>query len=301
MALSIGGNINFPGNIVIGDKGLGNIADGGTVTTITDNGFTYQLHTFTANGTFTLNYPSQLEYFIVGPGGYGGNRAGAFNGAGGGGGGGMIVTGTLQSMQGNITITLNAANATLGGDSSSTMAGAILPGGSTITVNAGGHGGQNSSGSSGSGGGGGGGAGGSNFDPSTFLGGAGVYGYDGGHGADKSGTTVMLGGGGGGGGDVVTTNPNPQRYGSPGVNNTGGAGGNGYVSTFSGTSTYYSGAGGGGSGTSTGGAGGAGGSGGGGRGGSFSVAAANATPNTGGGGGGGGSGATGIAMIRYRI
>ena len=45
---------------------------GGTLTTYTSGGINYRVHTFTANGTFTVNFPTTFDYLIVGGGGGGG-------------------------------------------------------------------------------------------------------------------------------------------------------------------------------------------------------------------------------------
>lgn len=69
-------------------------ATGGTISTAADNS-NYKIHTFTANGTFTVTTgASELEILLVGGGGTGGTiyAAASYDLAGGGGGGGGGVT-----------------------------------------------------------------------------------------------------------------------------------------------------------------------------------------------------------------
>jgi hypothetical protein len=81
-------------------------ASGGTITTYTSGGTTYRVHTFTTNGTFTVNSlgdsSGNIDVLLVGGGGKGGDTAGnnasvREYGAGGGGAGGAIFTSTTVS------------------------------------------------------------------------------------------------------------------------------------------------------------------------------------------------------------
>ena len=265
-------------------------ATGGTITSYTDGGITYDVHTFTSSGTFNVTGGGSVDYLIVGGGGGGGG------GTGGGGGAGGFVTGT-------ITVTDSTAY--------------------TITVGAGGAGGRaNTSPYRGTNGKNsvfagvtavGGGGGGSNYpNPAGFTeptvggsggGGSGGVGRLGASGTslqgNAGGNVLSWGGpfapGGGGGAGAAGTNGNGQGAGA--------AGGAGLSSSISGIAKFY--AGGGGSGNFNG-NGGLGGLGGGGNGGNPSSPASGAA-NTGGGGGGqrqnqdgaAGSGGSGIVIIRF--
>ncbi|MDP1820856.1 MAG: hypothetical protein Q8K58_13335, partial [Acidimicrobiales bacterium] len=81
-------------------------ATGGTITTIKDsNGIFYNVHTFTASGTFTPPQTVPATYLVVAGGGGGGpvsNR----RMAGGGGGGGNVVTGSADLLGSAHTITV---------------------------------------------------------------------------------------------------------------------------------------------------------------------------------------------------
>jgi hypothetical protein len=66
----------------------GLIATGGTITDITDAGFSYRVHTFTGSSNFEVTTGSGVvEYLIVAGGGGGGAGAGSYYGGGGGAGG----------------------------------------------------------------------------------------------------------------------------------------------------------------------------------------------------------------------
>ena len=278
MALVIeGGGINFGGNIVIGDRGLGNIADGGTVTTITDGGKNYTLHTFTANGTFTLNYPYDIQYLVIGPGGTGGDGVILTSPTrvfgGGGGGGGQVVIGNVGIDRGNYSIVV-----------SSGIASAITE--LSVTAQPGGAGGtQGVNSSNGYAGASGGGAAGRGTGAAT-LGGSALYGgFAGGNGVSNSNN-----GGGGGGWTSAGQVPIGTWYGGTGI-----------TSTFSGSTQFYAGGGGAGFGGFS--------QGGGGNGARSGTPAENGQNYGGGGGGGygtpallipGGTGGQGVVMIRYR-
>ena len=252
-------------------------ATGGTITY--SGGYT--IHTFTTNDTFVPNGTGEVEFLIVGGGGGGGETIG-----GGGGGGGVVKSLSKVTAQ-NYSVTIGTGGA--GGSGSGYPAG--IKGGDSsfngiVAIGGGGGGGYDVSavGTGGSAGGNGAsGSDGGNYKPNQ--------GNDGG--AHLSGN---WGGGGGGGGEA----------GSNAASSKAGDGGDGYLSSISGTPTYYGGGGGGGVRNTAGGTIGYGGLGGGGNGG-ITTAGADGTPNTGGGGGGGGfvsdlaggSGGSGIVIIRY--
>ena len=263
---------------------------GGTVVT---NVNTY--HVFTSSSSFTVTYPGNFNYLIVGGGGGGGDRHG------GGGGAGGVLSGVFFSDLNTYSITVGAggiaANAEFtdagavgcnslprgtglkGGNSS------IIGGSQSITANGGGGGGSadgNPTGTFGSGGGGGG--------NSSRPGVAGTAGQ-----GNSGGAGGTIGGGGGGGAGTAGSNVTAS---------TGGNGTNlftthllavGYGTRFAvpvspntviSNSQAYIAGGGGGSASADPGPGGSGGVGGGGRGDWNNVFITAGTPNTGGGGGG---------------
>jgi hypothetical protein len=263
---------------------------GGTVVT---NVNTY--HVFTSSSSFTVTYPGNFNYLVVGGGGGGGDRHG------GGGGAGGVLSGVFFSDLNTYSITVGAggiaANAEFtdagavgcnslprgtglkGGNSS------IIGGSQSITANGGGGGGSadgNPTGTFGSGGGGGG--------NSSRPGVAGTAGQ-----GNSGGAGGTIGGGGGGGAGTVGSNVTAS---------TGGNGTNlftshllavGYGTRFAvpvspntviSNSQAYIAAGGGGAASADPGPGGSGGVGGGGRGDWNNVFITAGTPNTGGGGGG---------------
>jgi hypothetical protein len=79
-------------------------ASGGTVT----YSGSYTIHTFTANGTFTVNNVSKsMESLVVGGGGSGGTSGpGSYNSGGGGGGGGGVSSSTNTVSPGNHAISI---------------------------------------------------------------------------------------------------------------------------------------------------------------------------------------------------
>ncbi len=261
------------------------MASGGTVTDA--NG--YRIHTFTTTGSnsLTFNEGGTVEMLIVAGGGGGAGVAAAGGGRGGGGAGGVIST--------SLVVTTGAKVLYVGaGGNGGTAANSNGVNGANSffdTITATGGGGGGASGNTGRPGGSGGGG------PNGSTGGTGIagQGYKGG----DSGSS-MGGGGGGGGASCVGSNAV--------VTNLGGKGGDGIVSSISGTAIYYGGGGGGGAYQNAPIA--SGGNGGGGNGGSDSNAAGNATANTGGGGGGsgsktggtahaGGDGGAGIVIVKY--
>ena len=197
------------------------VATGGTISDITVSGVAYKLHTFTANGTFTVTAGGTVDYYLVG-GGYGPGADSTGGGAGG------TSTGSIDVATTGFTVTIGgggAINGNNGGDTtiafSSTKTG---PKSNTFTSGNGyaaGSGYSSTFSNSLAGGGGGAGAvggnatsnvqpgnGGAGVDISTWLG-------------ESAGTTYK---GGGGGGmayrNIDWGNPEPN-------NSSGGAGGGG--------------------------------------------------------------------------
>jgi len=263
-------------------------ATGGTITEV--NG--YRIHTFTSNGTFTIDVATNVEVLVVAGGGGGGSNHG-----GGGGAGGLVYHSEYPVFAGAKTVTIGAGGT--GGNHSNGTNGtnSVFD---TITAIGGGTGGNYINTYPGQAGGCGGGGG--SRDATSNVGGAGNQGDSGGgtgygnNGGNAIQSDDWPAGGGGGTGAV----------GSDAVDNSGGAGGIGRQYSISGTATYYAGGGGGCGENAIAGSGGSGGSGGGGKGGATSgVAGIGGTVNTGGGGGGardaaaGGNGGTGIVIIRY--
>ena len=270
-------------------------ASGGTITTYTTGGATYNVHTFTSSSQFTVTSGSgTIDTLIVGGGGSGGRTA-AY-GMGGGGGGGQVRYETA------VTAATSVVTIGTGGPGSTATP---ASGGATSAFGyssaGGGAGGANASGNSGlsvTGGSGGGGGG-----SYTTAGSGGTGTYSGGNARLSN----EAGGGGGGAGGAGQTAP------SSGQGGTGGLG-YGITDTFQSGTQYYAGGGGGGSGA--GGSVAAGGSGVGGAGAYSATGAATtggtATANTGSGGGGGyanavstaqnrgGPGSAGVVRVRYR-
>jgi hypothetical protein len=278
-----------------------NAATGGTVTDIAG----WRVHTFTADGVFTLTAGNDdIEYLIVAGGGAGGSKLGPDSyAAGGGGGAGGVRTGTLRLALGIYNVVVGpggvgakSAPGAKGTDSSFALVIAKGGGGGGCTPDGNVNG--NRAGTTGGSGGGGGSQGGFVGFGSVSAGGLGTPGggHDGG-----MGTNDMRGGGGGGAtadGELGST--------GAGATPTSGFGGKGLLSDIDGTAKYYGG-GGGGAGRIGNNGPGQGGKGGGGKGGSYAGANPdNGTANTGGGGGGGasnqvaGSGGKGIVILRYR-
>jgi hypothetical protein len=268
-------------------------ANGGTVTTLTQNGVNYRVHTFTSSGTLSVTQSGSVEVLVVAGGGGGGN-----NHAGGGGAGGLIFDNSYYVINNqSIAVTIGAGGTSPVLNTSPVTNGNNSVFGTLTAIGGGGGGSRNDSNnnSPGNNGGSGGGGGGSqdiytgNHVPGNGTSG---QGNNGGYGIN------ILGGGGGGASAVGTVGA---------YNSTGGNGGNGIQFNLNGTSTYYAGGGGGGYNPLYGG--GNGGLGGGGNGGiqQFDQGTPG-TANTGGGGGGGGAGGTqgsiggsGIVIVRYPI
>ena len=255
---------------------------GGTVTTITLSGITYNVHTFTTTGatTFTNSSSLNIEYLVIAGGGGGGV------GRGGGGGGGGFIEGAMILSPGTYTITVGQGGTATTNDQQGGLGGNSSLGALVTTVGGGGGGGWTTN--TGRNGGSGGGASSGGNASGVRLGGTATAG------TGQNGSAnfdVQYGGGGGG----------AASYAFAAVSKNGG---NGCQSQMNGTLRYYAGGGGAGSagGTNT-----SGGLGGGGAGSiSSGVAATAGTVNTGGGGGGGegfagpsGAGGSGIVIIRY--
>jgi hypothetical protein len=240
----------------------------------------YKIHTFLSSGNFIVTYDGDytIEYLIVAGGGGSGEAVVLYSASGGGGAGG-VVSGNFSNLDlGTYPITIGNGGAINSNGGNSTFNSLIAYGGGRGSSNyypTGHNGGCGGGGHAGRYGG-------------AFPGGSGSQGFDGGNGAVL--TYASSGGGGG--------------MGAPGGNGdwTAANGGNGIISSITGSSVYYGGGGAGSrEGTSTFGTGGLGGGGG--------ASNKNGTPNTGGGGAGGfttnistqgGTGGSGIVIIRYR-
>jgi hypothetical protein len=270
---------------------FGAFAQGGTESTVTQNGVTYRVHTFLSSANLTITESGSVEVLVVAGGASGGGST-----AGGGGAGGLIYDNSYYVNAGQtITVTVGAGGAgvlqqNVGNDGSNSVFGDI--------TSTGGGGGGMTNGSSGAigrnGGSGGGGSwySGLNFrTPGSGIAGQGYNGGDGGTGDQNSYPSGGGGGAGGKGGDATNTKS--------------GNGGIGQPYGLTGSTVYYAGGGGGGSISN----GGNGGLGGGAAGTSNGGAGGTATANTGGGGGGGwfygggsgGAGGSGLIIVRYPI
>ena len=284
---SAGAAIFFSG----GGTGYGSFS-GGSSTTVSVNGLSYTLLTFTSSGTLTCVKAGFVDYLMVG-GGCGCAFKTSTTGIGGGGGAGQVTTGSIY-LAANSTITIGAGSAF-----SNFTAGRRTAGDTTATVGSGYQtiyalGAVNES-SAGSGAG-------DLFQVCTTSGAVAgatntnginnaLYGYRGGNG-----NTADSGGGGGGFGGAGATGVGAT---------TGGIGGAGYdVSVFIGGSALYKSTGGGGGGTVAGGAGGN--SSANSNAGSTNTTPGSASANSGSGGGAGagtvttGNGGSGIAYFRFR-
>lgn len=272
-------------------QSFGALAQGGAETTITQDGISYKVHTFTSSGSLTIVKGGSVEVLVVAGGGSGGGST-----AGGGGAGGLIYDNSYYVNDGQtITATIGAGGngvgvTTVGNDGNNSVFG-------DITATGGGGGGMTTGGSGAIGRNGGSGGGGSWYSGFNFrTPGSGIagQGYDGGDGGTGDRDSYPSGGGGGAGGK-----------GGDATNTKSGNGGIGQPYGLTGTTVYYAGGGGGGSSNN----GGNGGLGGGAAGTSNGNAGATATANTGGGGGGGwyyccgsgGAGGSGLIIVRYPI
>jgi hypothetical protein len=216
-------------------------ATGGTIVgTYTLGGKNYKYHQFNAGGTFTVTNGGVLEYFIAAGGGGSSNASGC-----GGPGGGGLLTATTTVAAGSYTVVVGAGGAF-------STSGAIFVrggnGGTSSVFGISAVGGAGSSGQTGSTGGSGSGGGGNSDLGSTtnanYGGGGGTAGQGNGGGTGfyryitsgpNENNTYNLGGGGGGraaaGGSATVT--------ADGFSPTGGAGGDGLLSSISGTDIYY--------------------------------------------------------------
>ena len=250
-------------------------ATGGTVTTVGE----YTIHTFTSTGTFTVidSTLTEVEVLVVGGGGSGGGP-GNTPASGGGGGGGVLTASRSIDVQSYIVTVGDGAG----------------------TYDDGGY---------------------SAFDDMVVFGGKGIVsGYDGGASGyctlgswlcngvdygDASGNLEAQRAGGVGSSEYCGGGAGAGGVGQDESSPNGGKGGDGILSSISGTATYYGGGGGGGSSYSSGGSGGLGGGGNGADG--PAVWPKSGEPNTGGGGGGNGGsssffaeGGSGIVIVRYK-
>lgn len=264
-------------------------ATGGTITI---DGL-YTVHTFLANGDFTVTIGSRdVERLIVAGGGAGGGAAAAGTGGAGGGGAGGVKAIAARSIGVGTFPAVVGAGGTGGTDAGADGANSSFDG-DTATGGGGGGGATTSDGRTGGSGGGG------ATDAAQGVGGAGTggQGFAGGDGV----LTFADGCGGGGGGAGQA-----GGIGGDGSPPSEGNGGNGVQSSISGTATYYGGGGGAGSTNDINGDNG-GGLGGGGPGKNGGGNGSPGTANTGGGGGGagedatrsGGNGGSGIVIVRY--
>jgi len=284
-------------------------ATGGTITTVTEAGTTYRVHSFTAVGSSNFVVQStgswnEFNCLVVAGGGGGGGWGG-----GGGAGGLRFFTQSLSIVE-TYPIVVGAGGAR--GTSAYTGGGAGGVSSAFGITSSGGGGGGWYNGNAGSSGGSGGGGGLRELNQGTGgAGGSGIAGQgnSGGRGGRNATGNWTNGWGGGGGGAGGSGSQGDFAVGNGGV-------GQNFSSTFGtslGDSGWFAGGGGGHAGVGSPlSVGGQGGGGGGGRGSSEAnrAPAQNGAPNTGGGGGGAwggtaetqiGAGGTGIVVIRYPI
>jgi hypothetical protein len=282
------------------------LASGGIQTTLTQNGVTYRVHTFTTSGTLSVLKGGDVEVLMVAGGGGGGSAADSFWETGGGGGAGGLIHSTGFRVEDNTNYTVTIGGGGAGGLNQTNTTPSNRSGNgsnttfSTLTAIGGGGGGGAYYGANT--GGSGGGADSYLIQPGAS--GTQFQGYAGGSGNGQSSSLLGAAGGGGGAGGAGQNGQSGSPY-------KGGDGGIGRPFTFSGnTEVYYAGGGGGKTAILGSGPGGAGGLGGGGNGGAAGgvVLGDSGVANTGGGGGGGlststptGSGGSGLVMIRYII
>lgn len=212
------------------------IATGGTTTNINQGGVSYRVHTFTSNGTFTVNTAGEVEYLIVGGGGSGGVDSG------GGGGAGGVLTGTKFVETGSYSIEVGTGGPQSNGNPGPGSPPNWGPGddgtpssalGLTALGGSGGYGWSATSNPPGNpnyvgASGGGQSSGGATPNPNGIGYGTAGQGHDGG----SSPNGQWSGGGGGAGGPGFIGNPN-----------IGGTGGTGIVLPISGSIEYYAGGG----------------------------------------------------------
>ena len=289
---------------------IGANSTGGTITTAGG----YRIHTFTTVGTstFTADNAGQVEVFLIGGGGSGGDTY-----AGGGGAGGAVYATSFSVAAGSSSVVVGAGGTSvdgtgaakngINGENSSAFGLIGLGGGKGLTQ-------ITQAATLGDGGCGGGACGngtpGEGSDSALKFGvstqasfsGATSYGFPGCRGTDSNVWYAAGGGGGIGGAGVV------------GTGGSAGSGGPGVAFSISGSSVTYGGGGGGGKYDGTSGSAGSGGSGIGGAGGYGAAAGGTAAANTGSGGGGtggigngtfgsgvSGPGGSGIVIVRYPL
>jgi hypothetical protein len=274
MGLTIGkSGYNVTENFTIINNFPYGVGSGGTSSTITVDGLSYTMLTFTGSGTFTVTTAGMFDCMIMGGGAAG---SGAINGNGGGGGG----AGALVISQENY-FAVGTYPVAVGGGGSISYVGKYASG-RPLGPSQGGSGNTNAS--------------------SPIVGG-----FSGGSGIGVGPNGGANGGGGGGGMGAIGTNANTNKgYGTMTNGGNGGAGVDWSLWRGQTAGTTYYGAGGGGSGGYAG-SGGSGGTGGGGTGGGYySDVATAGTANTGSGGGGGTEGASaraggsGLVLIRFK-
>ena len=287
-------------------------ATGGTITTYTVGGITYNVHTFTSSGTLHVTAGGTVRYLVVGGGGGGGGgtSTNVYGAGGGGGAGGFLGGGPTDTM----SVSAIDYTVTVGGGGSAGATGTAGSNGQNSvfgsnTAVGGGGGAGAASGTSGTAAAtGGSGGGGSQQVHNTGGSGTGGQGNSGGNSSSSS-PGYAAGGGGGAGAVGVNGGANSGNY--------GGNGGAGLSSNITGATTWYAGGGGGatynnangqsGSGWLYSGLGGLGGGGKGGVNAAGYTLAGSGTANTGGGGGGGsransaGAGGSGVVIIAYAL
>ncbi|MFA5780361.1 MAG: glycine-rich domain-containing protein [Elusimicrobiota bacterium] len=250
-------------------------ATGGTITEVGG----YRIHTFTSDGTFTINVATNVEVLVVAGGGGAGGSSNGQGGGGGGGAGGYQYNASFAVIAQAYTVTVGGGGAGGAADSRGTSGSNSIFSSLTATGGGGGGDGANAGTTVGLNGGSGGGAGYKGYTLSTPGTGTGGQGNNGG----QNGATSGAGGGGGGGAGGVGGTPTNSPL------HNGGVGGSGLTKNISGSNvTYATGGSGGGTGES----------------------GVNGTPNTGeggrapyaaSGGGTGGAGGSGIVIVRYRL
>jgi hypothetical protein len=121
------------------------VATGGTISDITVGDKTYRVHTFTTNGTFTIETGGTVEYLVVGAGGAGGS---GFYGSGfepgisgyyigNGGDAGQMLTGSLQINAQELSVVVGSAttgNGNASSFSSITASGGLAKGSSRTPI-----------------------------------------------------------------------------------------------------------------------------------------------------------------------
>jgi hypothetical protein len=280
-------------------------ANGGTISTVIENGIRYRVHTFTSSGTLSVLSAGKVEVLAVAGGG--GGSGNFYDDGAGGGGGGLVFNTDYSVSTGNKTVTVGSGGVASSGGAGGNGNDSVFD--DLTAIGGGGGAPHRSPGISGGSGGGGGGsfvgdgqsnAGGSALQPGSSSGGKGNRGGNGGIGDVVSGGGGYPGSAGGGGAGQQGFPP------TGGGTNEGGKGGDGAQISINGTPTYYAGGGGG----VRNGVGGLGGGGTASYGRDGSPAGGGGV-NTGGGGGGGraftgetgvpGPGGSGIVIVRYRI